>query len=256
VSLANALFDVSAGQGGRQFAQLALAFVLSSLIGVEREIRQKDAGVRTHALVGVGAALFMQVSQYGFAHVLHPGTVVLDPSRVAAQVVSGIGFIGGGLIFVRRDAVRGLTTAAVVWLTCAVGMACGGGLGLLAIAVTAMHFVVVYGYPPLIRAISGRRAHPAELRLVYLTGLGLLPRIMAACTQRGFGMQDMRVERTATVHEFGHGKARELGPGAETDRATSVLLGLRGPGSVRDLIAELSELDGVLSIGVVDDDAE
>lgn len=121
------LFDPGAGQGARQFAELGLALLLSTLIGAERATRQKSAGLRTHTLVGVGSALFMEVSQHGFNAVLALNNVSFDPSRVAAQVVSGIGFIGGGLIFVRRDAVRGLTTAATVWLTCAIGMACGGG---------------------------------------------------------------------------------------------------------------------------------
>ena len=79
-------------------------------------------------MVGVGSALFMLVSKFGFADVSNGSTVILDPSRVAAQVVSGIGFIGAGLIFVRRDDVRGLTTAASIWLTAAIGMAAGAGL--------------------------------------------------------------------------------------------------------------------------------
>ena len=94
------------GQGLLQIAELFLAFVLSALIGAEREIRQKSAGLRTHTLVGVSAALFMLISKYGFNNILSYGRVVLDPSRVAAQVVSGIGFIGGGVIFMRRDVVR------------------------------------------------------------------------------------------------------------------------------------------------------
>src|SRR4051812_14816837 len=93
-----------------QLILLAVAFGLSSLIGLERELRQKSAGLRTHTLVGVGAAVFMLVSKYGFSDVVTPGTVNLDPSRVAAQVVSGIGFIGAGVIFVKRAGVRGLTT--------------------------------------------------------------------------------------------------------------------------------------------------
>ena len=91
--------------------ELGLALLLSALIGVERQI-QKSAGLRTHTLVGVGAAPLVLVSKYGFTDVLVPGQIVLDPSRVAAQIVTGIGFIGGGLIFVRRDAVRGPATAA------------------------------------------------------------------------------------------------------------------------------------------------
>ena len=112
------------GQGWLQLGELTLAFVLSALVGIEREIRQKSAGLRTYTLVGVSAALFMLVSKYGFNDVLENGRVMLDPSRVAAQIVSGIGFIGGGVIFMRRDIVRGLTTAASIWLTAALGMAC------------------------------------------------------------------------------------------------------------------------------------
>src|SRR3984957_5040653 len=124
------------GQGWRQAGELALALVLSASIGLEREIRQKSAGLRTHTLVGVGAALFMLISKYGFTDVVIPGQVILDPSRVAAQIVTGIGFLGAGLIFVRQDAVRGLTTAAAIWVTAAIGAASGAGLPILA-AVTA-----------------------------------------------------------------------------------------------------------------------
>jgi putative Mg2+ transporter-C (MgtC) family protein len=120
------------GQGWHQAAELGVALLLSAAIGLERDIRQKDAGLRTHTLVGIGAALFVLISKYGFTDVLERGLVVLDPSRVAAQIVSGIGFLGAGLIFVRRDAVRGLTTAASVWVTAAVGSAAGAGLLVLA----------------------------------------------------------------------------------------------------------------------------
>jgi putative Mg2+ transporter-C (MgtC) family protein len=110
--------------------------------------------LRTHTLVGVAAALIMLVSKYGFGDVLLQDQIVLDPSRIAAQIVSGIGFIGGGLIFVQRDIVRGLTTAAAVWLTAALGMACGAGLPLLALYVTAAHFLVMYGAAPAPTAIA------------------------------------------------------------------------------------------------------
>jgi putative Mg2+ transporter-C (MgtC) family protein len=121
------------GQGWRQAGELALALVLAASIGLEREIRQKNAGLRTHTLVGVGAALFVLISKYGFTDVLEPGLVVLDPSRMAAQIVSGVGFLGAGLIFVRRDSVRGLTTAASIWVTAAIGAASGAGLAVLAL---------------------------------------------------------------------------------------------------------------------------
>ncbi len=91
----------------RVLLDLLLALVLCTVIGIERELAAKSAGLRTHALVGVGSAAFMLISKYGFGDLLALDHVSLDPSRVAAQIVSGIGFIGGGLIFVRRDAVRG-----------------------------------------------------------------------------------------------------------------------------------------------------
>src|SRR6202453_2517791 len=137
------------GQGWVQLAELALAFVLSALIGLEREIRQKSAGLRTYTLVGVSSALIMLVSKYGFTDILENGRVVVDPSRVAAQIVSGIGFIGGGVIFVRKDVVRGLTTAASVWLTAALGMACGAGLPVLAVATMVIHLIVMLAFPKL-----------------------------------------------------------------------------------------------------------
>src|ERR1700710_2451290 len=130
---ASAALAAAHGQTWRQVGELVLAFGLSSIVGLERQIRGKSAGLRTQAIVGTASALILLVSKYGFADVLSAGTVVLDPSRVAAQIVSGIGFIGAGLIFVRRDSVRGLTTAAGIWLTAAVGAACGASLPLLAL---------------------------------------------------------------------------------------------------------------------------
>jgi putative Mg2+ transporter-C (MgtC) family protein len=135
------------GLGAKQFIELGTAFLLSAAIGLEREIRQKSAGLRTYTVVGTSAALFLLISKYGFTDVLAAGTVVLDPSRVAAQIVSGIGFIGGGIIFVQGERVRGLTTAATVWLVTAVGMACGAGLPMLALAVTAGYFIVAFLFP-------------------------------------------------------------------------------------------------------------
>src|ERR1035441_2914074 len=122
------------GQDVRQFIELGLAFFLSALIGLEREIRHKSAGLRTYTVVCTSAALFVLISKYVFTDVLIADRIVLDPSRVAAQIVSGIGFIGAGLIFVGQDRVRGLTTAATVWLVTGVGMACGAGLPWVGVA--------------------------------------------------------------------------------------------------------------------------
>jgi putative Mg2+ transporter-C (MgtC) family protein len=146
----------SHGQGMLQITELGLAFLLSALIGIERELRRKSAGLRTYTIVGVSAALFLLISKYGFDNVLVPGHVELDPSRVAAQIVTGIGFMGAGLIFVQGTFVRGLTTAATVWMVTAIGMACGAGLLVLATATTVLYFVIALGFPVLLRMLPGR----------------------------------------------------------------------------------------------------
>ena len=142
-----ALFAHIPGEGLLQVQELGLAFILSALVGLEREYRQKSAGFRTYTLVGVSAALFMLISKYGFDDVLIPDRVVVDPSRVAAQIVSGLGFIGGGVIFMRRDTVRGLTTAASVWLTAAIGMACGAGMTIVALLTTIGYLLIMFLTP-------------------------------------------------------------------------------------------------------------
>ncbi len=231
-----ASFGEPSGQGWTQIGYLALAFGLSSLIGLERELRQRSAGLRTHALVGVASALIMLVSKYGFTDVLSDN-VVLDPSRVAAQIVSGIGFIGAGLIFVRRDAVRGLTTAATIWLTAAVGMAAGAGLPLLACLVTGAHFLVVYGFTPLVRRLerlSGTPHAQAVLRISYRDREGILRRVLALCTQQGYSVGELTTEQIPDEqHALG---------------IVSVTLRITGPRSAPDLAAALADIPGVLSI--------
>ena len=113
-----------------------VAGLLGAIIGLDRAYRAKEAGFRTHFLVSLGSALFMLVSQYGFSDVLQEGITRFDPARVAAQVVSGIGFIGAGTIIIHRQFVRGLTTAAGLWATAGIGLAIGGGLYWLGIATT------------------------------------------------------------------------------------------------------------------------
>ena len=112
--------------------RLTLALLLGGAIGIEREYRAKEAGFRTHFLVALGRALFCLVSQFGF------GVDLKDSSRVAAQVVSGIGFLGAGTIIFQKNVVRGLTTAAGLWVTAAIGLACGTGMYLAAVLTTAM----------------------------------------------------------------------------------------------------------------------
>lgn len=130
-------------------ARLALACVLGTLIGIERSKRFKEAGVRTHIIVCCGAALFMIVSKYGFADLTGSaggnfnGTRGADPARVAAQVVSGISFLGAGVIFKNGGAIRGLTTAAVLWFTAGIGLAVGAGMFWVGIAAALLVFLLM-----------------------------------------------------------------------------------------------------------------
>lgn len=226
-------------QGWKQIGELGLAFVLASLIGLEREWRQKSAGLRTHTLVGLGAALFIIIGKYGFNDVLSEGRVVLDPSRVAAGVVSGIGFIGGGLIFVRGDIVRGLTTAAIIWITAAIGMACGAGLILLALTVTLAHFVVVFLYPEVAGRLPPSRYLGFGLRVVYEDGRGVLREIITESTGLGMAIHRMVTQQI------------EGGPIAGVP-AVAVTLEVRGKPMIEELTLALDKLDGVLGVETTD----
>ena len=123
------------------FLRLLVASALGTVIGIEREYRSKEAGYRTHFLVALGSTLLMIVSQYGFSDFAGQPGYRLDPARVAAQVVSGIGFLGAGTIIFHRSIVRGLTTAAGIWTTCGIGLAVGAGMYALGVAATLMSLV-------------------------------------------------------------------------------------------------------------------
>lgn len=122
--------------------RLLVAGLCGCAIGFERKNRLKEAGIRTHMIVSIGAALIMIISKYGFSDVLVFHNDVLDPSRIAAQIVSGIGFLGAGMIFVRKNSVNGLTTAAGIWTTAAVGMAVGANLYVVGIGTTILVLLV------------------------------------------------------------------------------------------------------------------
>lgn len=225
------MFD---GQAWPQLGELALAFVLSSLIGLERQLRGKSAGLRTQAIVGTASALFLLVSKYGFTNVLGDN-VVLDPSRVAAQIVSGLGFLGGGLILTRRGRVSGLTTAASVWETAAIGMAAAAGLWVLALAVTALHFVVVYGYTALAHRLPGGRDAQIHVDVVYEDGRGLLREVLPRLTSDGWTVN--RVES----HEASDGMAA----------LTIEVIGRSDDGR---LVETLTQIDGVHSVQITSED--
>ena len=123
--------------------RLALAAVLGGAIGVERELREREAGLRTHLLVSLGSALFTIVSAYGFHEFVKSGQTV-DPTRIAAQIVTGIGFLGAGAIIRQGLSVRGLTTAATLWVVAAVGLASGAGYYSAAVITTGLVLIALY----------------------------------------------------------------------------------------------------------------
>ena len=119
--------------------RLVLSSVCGIAIGVERKNRAKEAGVRTHCVVACASCLMMLVSIYGFTNLVGtPGIVDFDPTRIAAQIVSGIGFLGAGMIFIKRQSINGLTTAAGIWATAGIGMAIGTGMYVVGIVATVL----------------------------------------------------------------------------------------------------------------------
>lgn len=212
---------------------LLFAFVLSAVIGVERQRQLKSAGIRTHTVVGLGAALFTLVSSYGFADVIGED-VVLDPSRISAQIVSGIGFLGAGVIFVRQNSVSGLTTAASIWVTAAVGMACGAGLPTLAAAATLLYILAVSAL-----AAFGRRLRGGDLSRAYILrykeSRGVLRQVLVRATELGYEASLLR----AHLVEDDAGRVR-VEAGVRFRRTH------RGP--IDDLASILMDIKGVVSV--------
>lgn len=216
---------------------LVCAFVLSGIIGVEREVRQKSAGARTHILVGLGTALFTLVSAYGFAHLLGDD-VILDPSRIAAQIVSGIGFIGAGVIFVRQNIISGLTTAASIWVTASVGMACGAGMPVIAALTVVLYLLAVTFVSALTRRLP-RHGRSMLYSVRYADGRGVLRDILRTASDQGYEAA------------LSHTKRKETDEGYAVEASMRFTRLQNRPDE--DLFRRLSELDGVLEVRAVDE---
>ncbi|KAL2827232.1 Mg2+ transporter MgtC family protein [Aspergillus cavernicola] len=267
-------FDQDQGQTWSQVGQLLVAAGLSSTIGTEREFHHKSAGLRTNTLVGIGAALFMLISKFGTLDVLNRSLVVLDPSRIAAQIVSGIGFIGGGIIFKQRNEIRGLTTAAAVWLSAAVGAACGAGLLRLAAMSTLLYFIAVLVYPTFWRFLQQRlnlqTAMEVSTVVRYRDRSNGLQALLQTLMRTGFHVRSVtRLEEVAMDQTESRSSAAEdqqqsmsnLGRTqselprdvGKQSRTFDVHLKVDGPKTANDLIHALSQLDCVISISIADD---
>lgn len=146
--------------------RLVLAAIFGGLIGIERERKDWAAGMRTHMMVSMGSALIMLVSSFGFMDVMGNDYAELDPSRVAAQIVSGIGFIGAGaILFLKPATVLGLTTASGLWTVAGIGMATGGGMYFAAGAATLLSIAILWGMQPIQRRFTNK-FHKKTLRIV------------------------------------------------------------------------------------------
>jgi putative Mg2+ transporter-C (MgtC) family protein len=230
------------GQGARQIVELFVAFGLTALIGLEREIQGKSAGLRTQTIVGTAAALILLVSKYGFSDVLAGRHRHRRPVPVAAQIVSGIGFLGAGIIIFRRGSVHGLTTAASVWESAAIGMASGAGLLLLAFTVTAMHFLIMVGFMPLARRLAARLSGSIRMHVTYEGGRGVMRRLLQACDRRQWQLADLAADVP--------GEPVGAAPGQ-----SGVMLTLSGTG-ILNAPTVLAGIDGVTAIHQLDEDAD
>ena len=215
-----------------ELVRVAVAAALGGAVGLERELREREAGFRTHMLVSVGSALFTLVSAYGFREFLVGGGAVIraDPTRIAAQIVTGIGFLGAGAIIRQGLSVRGLTTAATLWVVAAIGMASGAGYYSAAVITTAL--VLISLWPLRILAFrTMRRFRPETERLLVQLPAGESPSPV--------------IERLEALG----GSLQSLEVGHEADRRT-VLIDVTLPPKADPpaIVADLSELEHVLEI--------
>jgi putative Mg2+ transporter-C (MgtC) family protein len=222
---------------GEVTLRLAVAAALGGAIGVERELREREAGLRTHLLVSVGSALFTLVSAYGFHDFLANGGALVrtDPTRIAAQIVSGIGFLGAGAIIRQGLSVRGLTTAATLWLVAAIGMAAGAGYYSAALIATGG---AIISLGPL-RVVAFRvlnRFRPITERLLVQLHTGASPAALVGEIERlGARIDSMEI-------------------GQEGDRRRIELdVELPQPAIAHKIVLALAELDNVLDVRWTDE---
>ena len=182
------------------FLRLLAAMAMGGLIGLERELRAKDAGLRTHFLVALGSALFTLVSQYGF------GADLKDSSRVAAQVVSGIGFLGAGTIIFQKNVVHALTTAAGLWVTAAIGLSCGTGMFAVAGATTVL---VLLGLE-VVNALHPHRSHTIISLSFSSTDKQMLPLMQKRLREAGFELKSYEMREKHSSHGCSYDVVMEL----------------------------------------------
>ena len=226
------LFDVPTLHWAEVLLRLGLAAVFGGALGLERELREREAGLRTHLLVSVGSALFTIVSAYGFREFLNSGESVVraDPTRIAAQIVTGIGFLGAGAIIRQGLSVRGLTTAATLWVVAAIGMAVGAGYYSAAATTTIVALIALWPLRMLAWRIVRRFRGDTGLLLVQLPAGESPARVIDAVEA-----VDARIDSVEITHD-------------ENRRNVQLTLELRPEQPARELVTRLADVENVLEV--------
>jgi putative Mg2+ transporter-C (MgtC) family protein len=214
--------------------RLAVALLLGAVIGFEREQKEHAAGMRTLALVSLGCALFTIVSAYGFLDLLAIPHTVIDPTRIASYIVAGIGFLGGGIIFIsqQNEKVKGLTTAATVWVIAAVGIACGIGMILAALATTVMMLFILFLLPLVEGAILPHAS--SSMRHIVIKASSVSGQFIAC-------IYEICSRNKVTIEKL-HLQAEKEG------EALGLICRIPSEGSLAKVISELRQLSEVISI--------
>jgi putative Mg2+ transporter-C (MgtC) family protein len=213
--------------------RLVVAAAVGSIVGLERKRVEQPAGLRDHALVSFGSGLAMIISAYGFQHATGAPNVVLDPSRIAAQVITGIGFIGAGTIVLRQDVVRGLTTAASIWVAAALGLAAGGGLYFAAIVATFLVLGILSGIKALERRFPRRRRRSVMTLTVRRDGSTTLREIQRIAAATGVRLDRVDVREAKNV--AGHDRVDLVIERADPASTTALTDAFRGRPGIRSL---------------------
>jgi putative Mg2+ transporter-C (MgtC) family protein len=209
--------------------RLFVAAALGGAVGAERELRERQAGLRTHLVVCVGAALFTLVSAYGFQDVVSQSRVVVDPTRIAAQIVTGIGFLGAGAIIRQGLSVRGLTTAATLWLVAAIGMATGAGYWAGALIATAGALITLGPLRVVAYRIVTRFRPALDRLLVEIPAGGSAAPVIEAIERHGGRVVSLEVTQ--------EGERRSVAADVEASSGTAP-----------SIVAGVAEIDGVLEV--------
>ena len=235
--------------------RLGLALVLGTVVGFERESREHAAGMHTNALVSLGSCLFTIISAFGFMDLLGIAHVQLDPTRIASYVVAGIGFLGAGSIFLQpqTNRVKGLTTAATIWLLAAIGMACGAGLLVVAVATTLMALVVLVGLRMVERLFLPHQSSGAQHITIEATSIAgqLIGQVCDTFARAGTNVERLEIraeQESATVR---------VGCHLSDVTALAHLIGeLRTLPGVRAVHTDLhgSRMENLVSAGKMEDD--